>query len=93
MRHYEILNAALKTSTGDRQDAYGNPLENHDRIARLWSTILGVTVYPYQVALCMAAVKISRLVANPTKLDSWIDGAAYMAIGGELAPDERRPSA
>lgn len=93
MKHYEILKTALDTATGARQDSYGDPLANHDRIARIWSTILGVQVYPYQVALCMAGVKISRLVSDPSKIDSWVDAAAYMAIGGELAPDPRLPNA
>ena len=33
----------------------------------------------------MALLKIARASANPEHIDSWIDGAGYMACGGELA--------
>jgi uncharacterized Zn ribbon protein len=41
----------------------------------------------WQVALCMNQVKVARLVNQPAKVDGWIDGAAYMALGGELATE------
>jgi hypothetical protein len=36
----------------------------------------------------MALVKISRLVQTPDHEDSYVDGAAYIAIAGELATEE-----
>lgn len=88
MNRKEILDEALHLIYNDRQADYGTPQENHDRIARLWSVVLGMEVKPYQVALCMNQVKVARLVQSPTKLDGWVDGAAYMGIGGELATEE-----
>lgn len=70
---------------GDRNKDYGDPKVNHQRIADLWSVILGIEVTPAQVALCMAQVKISRLVHTPNHQDSYIDAAAYIAIAGEIA--------
>jgi hypothetical protein len=35
----------------------------------------------------MVAVKIARLVETPTHEDSYIDGAAYMAIAGEIVQE------
>jgi hypothetical protein len=32
----------------------------------------------------MVGVKIARLVETPDHLDSFIDGAAYLAIAGEI---------
>ena len=88
MDRKEILEEATRLIYNDRQTDYGTPQENHDRIAKLWSVVLGITVEPWQVALCMNQVKVARLVQSPDKLDGWIDGAAYMAIGGELATEE-----
>jgi len=84
----EILEEATHLIYNDRQADYGTPQENHDRIAKLWSVVLGIDVQPYQVALCMNQVKVARLVQTPTKVDGWVDGAAYMGIGGELATEE-----
>lgn len=81
----EILNQAYLLTHGDRNKNYGTPLVNHQRIAAIWSVILGKQITPSQVALCMAGVKIARLVETPDHLDSFIDGAAYLAIAGEIS--------
>jgi hypothetical protein len=39
---------------------------------------------PQQVAICMALVKIARLMETETE-DSFVDLAAYAAIAGEIA--------
>ena len=70
---------------GDRNEQNGDPYENHLRIAKIWSVILDKEIEPYQVALCMAGLKIARLAYNPLD-DSFIDGAAYLAIAGEIKP-------
>lgn len=82
----DILKSALSLTTGDRRKAYGDPFDNHLRIAKLWSVILDTKeeIQPYQVALCMAALKVARLIETPNHEDSYIDGAAYMAIAGEI---------
>lgn len=88
MRRDEILNTASELINGERDRVYGTPLENHQRIAGIWSVILGHRVTAQQVALCMAGVKMARLVESPRHLDSYVDGAAYMAIAGEIAGAE-----
>lgn len=80
----EILRQAESLINGDREAHYGTPQENFARIAAGWSVILQEDVTPDQVALCMAWLKIARLVNGPHD-DSYIDGAAYMALAGELA--------
>lgn len=85
MNRAEILAEADRLTHGDRNETHGDPWVNHDRIARIWSVLLGVEVTPSQVALCMVGVKLSRLVETPNHVDSFVDGAAYMAIAGELA--------
>lgn len=84
MNRGEILAEADRLTHGDRDKNYGSPLVNHQRIAAIWSVILGQEVTPSQVALCMAGVKIARLVETPNHEDSFVDAAAYIAIAGEI---------
>jgi hypothetical protein len=83
MNREEILTTAINLTMGDRNDQNGDPFENHQRIARIWSVILHQEIEPYQVALCMAGLKLARLAYNPLE-DSFVDGAAYLAIAGEI---------
>ena len=41
----------------------------------------------YQVASCMVLVKLARSMETG-KVDNYIDGAAYMAIAGQLHTEE-----
>jgi hypothetical protein len=84
MNREEILTEALRLTSTDRQKNYGEPLVNHQRIADIWSVLLGVEITPSQVALCMVGVKLARLVETPDHLDSFIDMCAYGAIAGEI---------
>jgi hypothetical protein len=89
MNREEILQTAIDLTMHDRNEQNGDPLENHQRIANIWEVILGITIEPYQVALCMAGMKLARLAHNPLD-DSFIDGAAYLAIAGEIVNKEKR---
>lgn len=80
----EILREAETLINGDRAKAYGPPEVNFGRIARGWEVILGTHITAEQVALCMAWLKIARLCEGPHR-DSYIDGAGYLALAGELA--------
>lgn len=80
----EILQEAKALCCDDREHEYGPPSENFDRIAVGWSAILGVSVNAPQVALCMSWLKIARSIGTPPKTDTFADGAAYMALAGEL---------
>ena len=37
--------------------------------------------------LCMAGVKISRIIKTPKHTDSWVDLTAYGAIGGDITDE------
>lgn len=87
MKRSEILFEANDLINGERQAQYGSPQENFSRISAMWSAYLGHEVAPHQVAVCMALLKAARL-SNETKDDSFIDGAAYFALAGELATDD-----
>ena len=79
----EILNDAKKLIGGNRQKDYGDKLTNHQNIAALWSIFLRKKVTPHDAAVCMALVKVARLM-HQHKKDSYIDMAAYAAIAGEI---------
>lgn len=80
----ELLRKAAETVSGDRQDDYGDAAESFQRIAALWTALLGVPILPWQVAQMMAALKLSRLCTSPGKTDSWVDLAGYAAHGAAL---------
>jgi hypothetical protein len=84
MNRGDILQEAARLTAKDRQQTYGDPRTNHCRIADLWTTYLGNEVTPQQVAICMALVKVARLMETETE-DSFIDLAAYASIAGEIA--------
>ena len=85
MDRNQILDEAKRLTSVDRQKNYGEPLINHQRIAQLWQVILGTEISPAEVALCMCAVKIARLVETPQHEDSYVDLVAYAAIAGEIS--------
>jgi hypothetical protein len=91
MNRLEVLDAAGSAIAGPRQDDYGPPSENFQRIADMWTVILGpqlnggASINATDVALMMAAVKLARLVATPSHTDSWVDLAGYAALGSELS--------
>lgn len=89
MNRRDILRTAEELTYGARNDAYNHPRPNHENIAAGWSLILQTPISPAQVALCMGWLKIARTIGNasPTNPDHYIDGAAYLAIAGELATE------
>ena len=83
-----VLQEAQRLVYGDRQQAYGHPLDDFTRTAQMWSAILDCDVTAEQVGLCMCAVKISRQCNKP-KRDNMTDLAGYAATV-QMVGDERR---
>ena len=79
----DILKEARELVGKQRQIDYGDKLINHKNIAALWSIFLRKDITAHDVAMCMALVKVARLM-HSQKTDSYIDLAAYAAIAGEL---------
>ena len=79
----ELLKEAIELVGGDRQEEYGDKLTNHQHIADFWSIFLKKKITAHDVAICMALVKIARLM-HQHKKDSYLDLAAYAAIAGEI---------
>ncbi|AKJ72219.1 hypothetical protein TPA4_54 [Tsukamurella phage TPA4] len=80
-----VLDRARSIINGDRRAEYGPAKESFERIAQLWTTTLGYEITAAQVALCLAQLKISRLIQTPDHADSWVDLAGYAALGAEVA--------
>ena len=76
MDKFELLQKTADV-VKDRGESYGSILDNHTRIARLWSVLLKIEVTPEQVALCMIAVKQARLMETPDHEDSIQDILGY----------------
>ena len=84
MNKIDALEAAIHAVEA-RGENYGDVRQNHQRIAWLWSDVLGQDVTPEQVVLCMTCLKVARLIETPAHEDSWVDIAGYGACGAEIA--------
>jgi hypothetical protein len=76
-----LLDDATNLVYGDRQDAYGHPLINHERIARLWNARLHEKLTSQltaeDVTALMRLAKEARLIESPGHRDSLVDIAGY----------------
>ena len=79
----KVLENAKQLVNKDRAEVYGDSKINHDRIAKLWSVILGKEITSQQVIMCMTALKLARLIETPNHTDTWTDICGYGALGGE----------
>lgn len=79
------IREAEKLITGDRNNAYGEPDADFQRIAAMWSVIFDRTFTAHEVALAMICLKLSRLTWSPGRYDSWTDIVGYAGCGWETA--------
>jgi hypothetical protein len=86
MNARDYLNEARATIQ-DRGRDYGHPTDNMSRTAALWSAYLEMPITDYQVANCMALVKLARSMET-AKTDTYIDFVAYAALGAQLHTEE-----
>jgi hypothetical protein len=84
MADTDIFDEAAALMGGDRQESYGDCVDNHRRIALIFSGILGIEVSAHQAALLMEGVKLAREAHRP-KRDNRVDGAAYWRIADACA--------
>lgn len=92
----ETLQAAEDLVNGDRNAQYGDPTQDFQRTADLWTSYLhGVmdrtgllNLEPHDIAVLQILLKISRLTWSPNKADHWIDIAGYAACGADCADSE-----
>lgn len=73
-----VLDEAQKLTTQDRQNVYGHPADDFQKIATMSKPITDSTIDPrLKHALYMMQVKIARLLNTPTHQDSVVDIAGY----------------
>ena len=75
---------AIRLVEEDRQEQYGPPEENLQRIAELWSGYLDTPVTKEDVSLMMVLLKISRCKAGYSR-DNAVDGVAYFLLHDSMA--------
>jgi hypothetical protein len=86
----ETLDKAKALINGERARDYGDAWQMHYRIAQGWNLIVNEALHthgeltPSHVALMMDWLKTSRLLVTLDHQDSWIDKAAYTALGAEF---------
>lgn len=89
----KLLNEAADLVQGERQDDYGDPKVNFQRIADYWNTYLGDKVTQpltwKEIGDMMILLKIARL-ANSSKRDTYVDIAGYSGITGGIAEEESK---
>ncbi|WP_051165727.1 DUF6378 domain-containing protein [Amycolatopsis orientalis] len=100
-----LLTEAESLVNGDRNNTYGEPHQDFQRTADMLSALGFQHAHPggvraiaaHDVAVILAAVKLSRLTWSPEKRDSWVDLAGYAACGHEAfelthpKPEEPKP--
>ena len=84
----DFLREAMVCTAESRNKQHGDKARNHANIAKLWSWYLKTEVTAYDVAMCMALLKIARTKSGSLNKDDLIDGAAYLAIAGEMRYDD-----
>lgn len=87
----DILDLAKRCVCGDREQDYGSPEQNFERIAEMWESYMAgkccgsdVCILPEDVAAMLALLKIARIASGHAKADNWVDLAGYAACGGEI---------
>jgi hypothetical protein len=80
----DILDTAKEYVTKDRAADHGDMEDNFQRIAEFWSVHLDQLIDAHDVAVMMTLLKLARIKSNPKHMDNFIDGAGYLACGGEL---------
>ena len=86
----EFLSEANRLVGTDREKDYGDKVENHSNIARLWSAYLEIEIEAHDVAILMTLLKIARTKLGAVSKDTYIDMAAYSAIAGEIKFKENK---
>lgn len=84
----EVLETALSLITGDRAEQYDTQDDatgNFQRIADLWTPVLGREITPTEVALCLIQLKVARVITSNGHQDSWVDIAGYAGLGFEVS--------
>jgi hypothetical protein len=73
---------------GPRRQAYGPVEDSFNRIASIWSGVLGITITGEQVSLCMIGLKLYR-ESNAHQRDNLVDLVGYTLLLDKLRAASR----
>ncbi|MCC8043880.1 MAG: DUF6378 domain-containing protein [Clostridiales bacterium] len=90
MKRAEVLKQAEVCVCGKREQDYGNPEDNFNQIALLWSAYMGHSYTAQDVAMMMALLKVARIKTGTGTTDSFVDLAGYAACAGEITTEKGR---
>jgi hypothetical protein len=89
----EALREAAGIINGDRNKQYGNPEDNFERTAKIWSVILGIEISNEDVAMMMVGLKVARYASKSGyQPDTWVDIAGYAGCGYEVGAKQVNPN-
>lgn len=87
----QILSEGVRLTNGDRDKEYGTPAHNMGcagELKAVFRKYLTRELHPAeQEALDMVLTKVSRVCTGAPKRDTYVDGATYFAIAGEIGLD------
>jgi hypothetical protein len=90
----DVLQTADTLVNGDRDNQYGDPIDDFRKTASLWTVYLNAVreerphLIPHDVAVMMCLLKISRIAWSPENKDHWVDLAGYAACGWDCVERE-----
>lgn len=85
-----VLKRAESLITGARHADYGDPYDDFDRVATMWSAVTGHQFTPHDVPMAMICLKLSRLTESPGNQDHWTDICGYAALGFQVMIEEEK---
>jgi len=96
LKRGKMLEIAIKTINGERQDTYGDPEDSFTTIAHYWNTYLesmgiGVDLFELSgsdIPIMMALFKIARMSGQKYTQDNFVDAAGYLGIADDMAAQE-----
>lgn len=77
------MNASTHPTVTERRKVREAPGPHFKRVAKIWSAILGTTITPEQVILCMAGLKLAR-EAGAHEQDNIVDAQGYLSLLAEV---------
>ena len=83
-----LLQEAKELTGGDRAVDYGDAVDNHRHIAKIFNAITGHNLTARDIALLHTCTKLSRGQTSPTKRDHYVDRMAYAGIEYECVMAE-----
>jgi len=86
----KLLKYTEQLINGERAQAYGEPHQSFEKIAKLWSTYLHHEISITDVGMMMILLKVARNGRGNNKDDNFIDICGYASLVGSECFDENK---